>query len=326
MTMTRIMTICTLASCLLVLGCKSRSTEGEPPESGTGMEMTETTATTPMSGTTSLTAEVEDPRESTKRLRYLENGIEQWNDADYRQEYARRDSMTSLLRTYTRDHFDDVLRDLGSGSPRRRAVMAGALGFSGRQEAVQPLIGALEDQYYEVVLHSLASLYHLGRSRDANGKKLKIKIDPAPIVPFLSHPRSDVRSNAALALSRALTPESPLEYLVPLASALEDQDDATRVHAVAAIGAMRHREGMPYLIAALEDPVQLVRVRAALGLGRVEQITAVPSLIGVLERKGEANDVKKAASRALAAILKKKPSLEPGYWREAAASISGDEL
>src|SRR5690606_31074180 len=115
----------------------------------------------------------------------------------------RKESMEDLLRTYTREHFDAIVSDLRHGSVRYRRVMAGALGFSGAAAAVPPLIEALKDPYFEVVLHSLLSLYHLaGVPAPADSEAPAIVIDPEAIVPYLQHPNTSVRSNAALVLSR----------------------------------------------------------------------------------------------------------------------------
>ena len=233
--------------------------------------------------------------------------------------------MASLMRTYAVEHFDAMVKDLRHGSPRRRIVMAGTLGFCGVQKVVEPLGEALRDQYYEVVLHALASFYHLAKTRDANGNKVEIVIDPRPIIAFLSHPRAEVRGNAALALTRVLGPDSPPEFLVSLIAASEDPDSATRVHAIGAIGAMKRVEGYPHLVAALDDTVQLVRVRAAINLGRLGNRNACTALIAVLERDKETDDVRKAASRALLALLGGGSSLEAKDWREraAAAGVAG---
>ena len=54
-------------------------------------------------------------------------------------------------------------------------------------------------------------------------------------------------------------------------------------------------------------------------MGRLEDKHAVPALIGVLERPKEAEDVKKAAARALGVILGQPLTLEAKVWRSRAA-------
>lgn len=260
----------------------------------------------------------EETSERTRRLQQLEQACDQWYVAQLNQEYARMDSLEELLHDYTTRHFDAILSDLRHGSPRHQKMMAAALGFSGKQEAVPPLLEALQHPQHDVVLHALLSLYHLAAPRKDLGKEGQpgITIDPEALTPYLSHPSEAIRSNAALALSRVVGPECPKPVLLALINTAADTDAATRVHAVAALAATRDREAMPHLVKALEDSVQLVRLRAALGLGRIGDPVVAPYLVDVLRRKDELPDVKNAAARALGLVLDKREAvnLDPAYW------------
>lgn len=265
---------------------------------------------------------MEDNEARNRRLRQLEQACDQWYAALSRQEYDRMESLEMLLRTYTQEHFDAVVSDLKHGYPRYRRTMAAALGFSGRAEAVPPLLDALKDQYYEVVLHSLMALYMLADPDKPKAKDAPpIVIDAEAIVPYLQHPRTEVRSNAAMALSRVVTPETPKSVLLALIGTSEDQDAATRLHALAALGATKDREAFPHLVKALHDPIQLVRIRAIIALGRLGDAAAVPYLIEVLARGDEKPDVKSASAKALGVLLGEKDSqsVEPAFWSEKAA-------
>lgn len=260
-----------------------------------------------------------DSRERNQRLVRLENACDQWHAAYYQQEYARMESLETLIRTYTRDHFEDIVSDLRHGSPRHKKTMAMALGFSGRRDAIPPLSEALKDQHYEVVLHTLLSIYQLNDPKLASAKDAEvINVDPELILPYLQHPRPEVRSNAALALSRIVGPSTSKSVLLALIGTAEDLDPATRNHAIAALGASRDPEVFPHLVKALSDNVQLVRIRAALGLGRLGNPNAAPYLVEVLERPDEKPDVKKATVRALAVLLNDPngTSLDPKYWNQ----------
>src|SRR4029079_7422190 len=196
-----------------------------------------------------------------------------------------------------------IASDLRSGSPRHRRTMAMALGFSERQDAVPLLAESLKDQYYEVVLHSLLALYQLTKldptaARATHGPKNDIYVDPEVVVPYLRHPRPEVRSNAALVLSKILGKNPEKSLLLVVVAATEDVDPATRAHAVAALSTTGDREVFPYVVKALQDSVQLVRIRAALAIGRLGDPDGVPYLIGVLEDEGEKTDVKRAASKS----------------------------
>jgi hypothetical protein len=259
----------------------------------------------------------EDTAARTSRLIQIEQACDQWYAAQREQEYARMDSLAALLRDYTNQHFEAIVSDLRFGSPRHQKMMAAALGFSGRAEAVQPLYEALEHPQHEVVLHALLSLYHLAAPPAPETRGTPVRIDPERIVPYLAHPHEGIRSNAALVLVRVVDPATPKSVLLALIGTASDPDAATRVHAVAALGATRDREALPHLVKALSDPVQLVRIRAAIGLGRIGEASAAPYLVEVLERESEARDVKLAAARALGQILAVpgEPSLDAAAWR-----------
>lgn len=294
---------------LLAWGCSSTDEPGTPDTAGaTGPAEPELPA-------------AEDPNAATERLLKLERAMDQWHAANQRQQYDRRDSIELLLRDYTAKHFDDIVRDLRTGPPRRRKVMAASLGFSGRQEAVPALADALKDQVYEVVLHALLSLYVLaGTEEDLTGQEqIDVQIDPEIVLPYLRHPRAEVRSNAAMVLIRLLGPKSDQKYMLPLVAAAEDADPATRVHAVAALGAMRRPEALPHLINALGDPVELVRIRAALALARLKDRAAVPHLLEALKRPEEAEDVRSAVARALHELVGGSMTRDAEVWERRAA-------
>jgi len=250
----------------------------------------------------------ENTRERTRRLLDVERATDGWFIASQRQEYQSRDNYERLLRTYTADHFDAIVSDLKHGNQRYRRAMSAALGFSGRPEAVEPLIQALQDQYYEVVLHALLSLYHLAKDG--------IPFNPEAVAPYLGHPRPEVRSNAALALAQVVGPDSPPSLRLALISACQDSDAATRVHAAAALGALGDPEAFPHLVNALNDPVQLVRIRAILAMGHLKVPESVPYLIEVLERPKEKDDVKKSAAKALSILTNRSDCLstDPEVW------------
>jgi HEAT repeat protein len=282
-------------------------------------------------------ARLETPEARNERLMRLEWAQDQWWAATQHQEYEKQASLESLLRTYVADHYEAIVSDLEHGSPRHRRTMAMALGFSGRQDAVPHLETALKDQYYEVVLHGLLALYQLSKGdtpaakaaaktdQNPNARPLTgpVYVDPEIVVPYLRHPKEQVRSNAALVLSKTLGRNPKKELLLVVVAAAEDVDPATRAHAVAALGTTNDREVFPYLVKALKDQVQLVRIRAALSLGRLNDPEAVPYLIGVLDDHGERDDVKRAASKSLGEIMgtTEIDTLDPSVWRNAAKKM-----
>jgi HEAT repeats len=285
-------------------------------------------ANMPRDAVPSPLARGEKPEDRNERLMRLEWAEDQWWAATQKQEYEQQAKLEDLLRTYVAEHFDAIASDLVHGSPRHRRTMAMALGFSERQDAVPLLTEALKDQYYEVVLHSLLALYQLTKLdatavKAMRGPRPQIYVDPELVVPYLRHPKEQVRSNAALVLSKILGRNPQKSLLLVVVAATEDVDAATRAHAVAALGSTNDREVFPYLVKALRDQVQLVRIRAALAIGRLGDPDGVPYLIGVLEDKTEKVDVQRAAAKALGEIMGTTDidSLDPEVWRSAATRM-----
>ncbi len=270
----------------------------------------------------------ESPDVRNERLLKLEWACDQWWSATQKQEYEKQASMANLLRTYVGDHFEKIVSDLRFGSPRHRRTMAASLGFSERADAVAPLQEALKDQYGEVVQNALVALWQLSKAEtvgaERSGPRPLDLVDTEQIAPYLRHPKPEIRSNAAMVLSRVASPKTPRALLLVLVGASEDTDAATRSHAIAALGAVGDKEVFPYVVKALHDPVQLVRIRAALALGRMKDPEAVSYLIAVLGDAGEKTDVRRAVAKALGEILDAKDvdSLDVKVW-EAAAKEKG---
>lgn len=307
-----------LAAAALVSGCESTSSATSKPA--------DPVAAPPAAA---AVASVEDPEKRNERLLRLEFSGDQWWGATQRQEWAKVASLETLIGDYVISNYDAVLSDLKLGSPRHRRAMAFALGFSRRTESVAPLAEALKDTYYEVVLHALLGLYELAKNGETvamvGGKLVPspLVIDPEWVLPHLRHPREEVRSNAALLLSRIVGPTTPKSTLLVIVAATEDTDAATRVHALAALGATGDKEAYPYLVKALNDAVELVRIRAALALGRVGDKDAVPYLVAVLAASNEKVDVKRAAAKSLREITGETiESIDAAAWKPVADKLA----
>jgi len=326
-----------LLSGLLLLGaCQGGGSGADPELPATAVEPVRTEPDLPVS---------ERARDKTTRLLRLEQALDNWYIASERQEYGRKESLEQLLLEFSRENMDAIISDLKHGSPRYRRVMAAALGFSSDARAVKPLMDALTDPYFEVVQHSLMSLYHLTRplppksskastlSQGAWRNKEDVVVLRRPLSPdlvdgervssYLQHHRPEVRCNAALAL-RPLVGKGPTSNAVVLAliNTTEDIDNRTRVHAIAALGATRSPDATPHLVRALDDKVALVRIRASLGLARIGDTQAAPYLIEVLAREGETEEVKSFVVRSLASLLAvtgaDAASGDPDHWRKLA--------
>ncbi|MAE96255.1 MAG: hypothetical protein CL910_16505 [Deltaproteobacteria bacterium] len=343
MRITMIRSMCGLGACcvLMVLaGCSSSSNGPDPMPPGNQP---------PMAGPGR--AEPDLPTPEASRLRNLrlirvEQAVDNWYVATQKQEYGRKESLELLLLQYTRENFDEMVSDLKHGSTRFRRIMAAALGFSSDVRAIGPLMEALQDSNYEVVEHSLLSLYHLvrpdserhpkegskeGRWQNKDGLLERAALNPdlldvEKIASYLQHHRPGVRCNAALALRPLIGKDrTPNSVLLALINATEDRDDATRVHAIAALGATRSSEAIPHLVKALSDTKGLCRIRAALGLARIGDTQATSYMIEVLEREKETKEVKRFVGRSLAALLgvadERALSIDGATWRDIAKDL-----
>ncbi len=280
-----------------ILGaCASSADEEQPMGEKEGMSATATAVT-------SMTED--ESRARTERRLQLERSMDQWWLAFQRQEYGKAEGVAKALENFVNSHFDQVVEDLRIASPRFRKVAAASLGFSGRQEAVQPLLEALRDPFADVLYGSLLSLWRLALlHRD-------IQIPAEEITPFLSHATPGIRSNAAMVMAH-ITKAGEGALFLPLTSAMEDAEPKVRVHAAAALGALQDEDAVPFLVKGLDDKMSLVRIRSALALGRIGSRRALRALVRHVEDPDV--DVAKAAHKALIRITGQKIDRLKSAW------------
>ncbi len=266
---------------IILSGCASdpQTTDTEEKEMETPAEVSSTLA--------------EDSRVRTERRLQLERSMDQWWLAFQRQEYGKADGVAAALETYVNKNFDAVVGDLKTASPRFRKVAAASLGFSGKQEAVAPLLVALRDPFSDVLFGSLLSLWRLSLQPD------NIIIPANEITTFLRHGDPGIRSNAAMVLAH-ITKKGDGALFLPLTSAMEDSNAKVRVHAAAALGALQDPDAVPFLEKGLDDKMTLVRIRSALALGRIQSRRALRGLVDHLEDPEV--DVSKAIHKSLMRI------------------------
>ena len=198
----------------------------------------------------------------------LEWAQDQWYAAMQRQEYAKQASLESLL---GRTSGITTTRSCPTCSmiPRHRRTMAMALGFSGRrkQSRSSPSPSRTSTTRWSSTACSRStSSRRTTRSQqdDRKGPRTPVIVDPEIVVPYLRHPRPEVRSNAALVLSKTLgrNPRSPCcSWSSPRRKSRSGDARPRR-------GGTRHDgrpRGLPVSREGAPRPVQLVRIRAALG-------------------------------------------------------------
>ncbi|MDB4956422.1 MAG: domain containing protein [Myxococcales bacterium] len=166
------------------------------------------------------------------------------------------------------------MRDLGSGSPKARAMAAHALGNLTdpveRRRAVDALVRALDDDRLEVRAEACSSLGELGEP----GAVLHLikRLDDGIAV---------VRQNAAIALGTLGHPDG----FAPLAEALKAGPPDLRFQAATSLAEIDRARAFDLLVAALADPDPQVIGAAALSLGATGDARAIDHLRPHLDGK-----------------------------------------
>ncbi len=236
--------------------------------------------------------------ERAKLILELDRSLQHWHvstvDQVGNEKKRLTESFDEVLQVTVYMNFDQILDVLETGAPNQRGIAAAALGFSRLQEpddpvlraefvrrwpqvyprAIGPLVRHLAAEEPYLVQNCLLALWRLG--------------DPStpvePVLELLASPAVDIRSNAALALSTILTPETGEGAISALLNALYDDHPKVRNHAASAVGALRHKGAAGRLAQLLDDPYLLVQANAARALGQLGDRGNCGVLIARLER------------------------------------------
>jgi HEAT repeat protein len=167
-----------------------------------------------------------------------------------------------------------------------RKAAATALGNLGNEQAIGPLIQALDDEDKDVRKAAAEALAVIGAASVAH------------LAEVLDRKESSVsaRTNAVEALSK-IEDARCAEYII---RALKDNRASVRWTAAFCLGDMECQEAVDPLILALNDEDFLVRDNAVFALQRTGDVKAVDPLIQVLN--DESPDVRCSAVRALGNI------------------------
>jgi HEAT repeat protein len=207
----------------------------------------------------------EDPGDVA--LAEIDRLVKQWDDAQAEGRVADASRLhAQLAQRATAEH--DALASAARGARGQAGGYVGtmALSFSRRPEATAVLVERLDSRDPRLVANALIAL--------------KLRADPAtPLEPLLAHLGSgnaDVRRYAPLAFAHVLEarraagvpPDAALEAraLAPLAAGARDRDDALRLHAARALGALSVPGAEPPLLSLLEDSSRRVGLGAARAL------------------------------------------------------------
>jgi HEAT repeat protein len=199
-----------------------------------------------------------DPDPIGKFLADLDLRVRAWTNltlqgSDEKEKRQARD-IAGQLELLTRKRLDELITALETGPPRNRQRAAAALGFSGEQRALGPLIAALEDPDLDVVHNSLLGL-----------AVLKLPETPTqPIAALMSdHADPATRSNAAYALRAVVEAGADPAPVVPAVQmALVDSEPGVRLQAALLAGLAVDGNSVQRLTDLLQDEEPLVQLAA----------------------------------------------------------------
>jgi HEAT repeat protein len=246
-------------------------------------------------------------------VKNLDALLAQWNDSMQKPDSVRtldlRRSLENELLQQTNRRFEELRSELEtSGVMRNREVIAAALGFSKRPEALSPLVNAvLSDPGPGVREKALLGLSRLG---DKN----------TPVDIIAGRLNSDFTDgeqwNASLALKNLAAAGARMDAAIPtLRQNLHHRNPAVRVHCAIALGIIRDIPSVPALLTALRDERALVAAAAADALGRIGDPSAARLLVESLASQEYA--VRTEARKALVRMNSGNDlGPESGPWRQ----------
>jgi HEAT repeat protein len=245
----------------------------------------------------------------------LDKYVAAWLTADYETAEQLQGKLDTYIRQEVDKHFAELVRAADQRElPANRTIAAAALGFSGRREALDPLLNAAHDKNPEV---AIAALLGLAVLRDPN-------TPPAALGEIMMGAADlQVRRNASLALlklqERLFKPEVTLPiWQQVLAEPLDKVDPAILMHAIRGVGLLRDPACARDIERYVSHPVAKLRETTAIALGRMKNPASHTSLLALLGPTESNPNVRLAARKALQALA---GNVDRGYdveeWRKA---------
>ena len=211
-----------------------------------------------------------------------------------------RDKLETYLRSTVEKHFHRLLTTAEArDAPGNRAIALAALGFSGRPEAMDPMLNGARDDNSEVAIAALFGLAVAEEPGTPPGVLGEIMND--------AKKTAEVRRNASLALMKLQEKSYAPNEIMPLWEAvlekpLDGEDSGIQVHALRGIGLNRNTTHARLAEKFASHPHPKLRVAAAIAMGRLNNQSSVPTLLTMLG-PGETNDnARLAARKALQAL------------------------
>jgi len=231
----------------------------------------------------------------------IDQAIDKYASAWLTTELSSSDRLREKLEQYLRGMVDRHLPRLLATADRRdlpaqRAISLAALGFSGRQEALDTLLNGARDDDPLIATAALFGLAVLHEPNTPPGVLGEIMTDAKKPV--------DVRRNASLALVKLQEHTFKPEAIEPyweavLAKPLDSEDSGIQVHALRGLGLRRNPAYAHYAEKFASHPHAMVRSAAAIAMGRMKNTSSVPTLLGLLGPAETNDNVRLAARKAL---------------------------
>lgn len=209
----------------------------------------------------------------------LDGLLRQWNEAKNRpettQNLALRRSLEGEIQRRVEQRFDELRNELETGvAVRNRVVLAAALGFAKKPEALNPLIDAVHDPAPEVREQALLGLAQLC---DPN--------TPADqVAELMSIDSTEVeQGHASLCLYRlAQSGVSIARALPTIRAGAKGRNPVVKVHCIAALGEAHDTESLDLLLSMLRSERGLAGAATANAIGKLGDTAAVSGLIEAL--------------------------------------------
>ena len=210
--------------------------------------------------------ERELPASTGELLMETDGILRAWTQAklDPGEDGRKRRALEEELRRISTARFEELVSELETGPQKNRQVAAMALGFSGREEALGPMLAALDDDWEEVRQNAMLGLGLLS--------------DPAtPLEPLLRELSGGevglTRNNAAFAVLRLVSDHEELRTTEDMAqtlrSALHDPEPGVRVQAATTLRLVDDGGSLEDLGDRIADDQPLVAVAALRAVGAI---------------------------------------------------------
>ncbi|MEK7449769.1 MAG: HEAT repeat domain-containing protein [Planctomycetota bacterium] len=206
----------------------------------------------------------------------LDTILKQWQDALTSGLVKEQERIAGQLKDKVNKHFNLVGNTIKSDDRELKLIATGAIGFSGKKEAVPFLLSALTDESELIRTNALLGIGFLG------DKETPVTL----LVKLLTDESDGVRGAAAFAISGVLEFGKPRGTTESLIKALDDTDASVRNEVVRALAICKDPFAVePLIKKGLSDENDLIVINTAVALGAIKDTRAIEPLINLLQKE-----------------------------------------